>query len=87
MTPTRAEVSATLPGMSKATTIGTDPAEAEERFRRLLRDGDIDQPDEVEHDPAANELIFFWNDPQVAIVLELDSHEPVEVWPRADLAA
>lgn len=71
--------------MSEATT-RTDPADAEASFRDLLRDGDIDQPDEVEYDPAANELVFFWHEPKVAIVLELDSDEPVEVWPRPDLS-
>jgi len=35
------------------------PEKTEERFRQLLREEDLEQPDEVEFDPAANELIFF----------------------------
>ena len=59
------------------------PAEAEAYFRDMLSEGDIAQPDDVEYDPAANELIFFWHEPKLAVVLELDSNEPVEVFSRA----
>lgn len=48
------------------------PEAAERRFRDLLRESGLDQPDCVEHDPLANELIFMWEDRKVAIVLELD---------------
>ena len=60
-----------------------DPAQAEIHFRAMLSEGDIAQPDDVEYDPAANELIFFWHEPKLAVVLELDSNEPVEVFSRA----
>ena len=59
------------------------PKEVEERFREVLAEGDMAQPDDVEYDPAANELIFFWHEPKVAIVVELDSDGPVDVYPRA----
>ncbi len=59
------------------------PDQAEEYFRQMLADGEIEQPDEVEYDPAANELIFFWHEPKLAVVLELDSNGPVEVFPCA----
>ena len=59
------------------------PAEAEAYFRRMLSEGDLEQPDEVEYDPAANELIFFWHEPKLAVVLELDADAPLEVFPMA----
>lgn len=62
------------------TPLDPTPSEAEDYFRRVLADGDMAQPDEVEYDPAANELIFFWHEPKVAIVIELDSNGPVEVF-------
>jgi|GEM_PF-6993038 hypothetical protein len=52
------------------------PEAAERRFRELLRESGIDQPDSVEHDPFANELIFLWEDPKLAVVLDLDDREP-----------
>ena len=48
----------------------------------MLADGEIEQPDDVEYDPAANELVFFWHEPKVAIVVELDGDGPVDVRPR-----
>ncbi len=59
------------------------PEEAEEYFRVMLSDGEIEQPDEVEYDPAANELVFFWHEPQLAVVLELDSNAPLGVFPAS----
>ena len=59
------------------------PAEAEEYFRQMLAEGDIEQPDDVEYDPAANELIFFWNEQKLAVVVELDSNEPLGVFSRS----
>lgn len=59
------------------------PPEAEEYFRATLADGEIAQPDDVEYDPAANELIFFWYEPKLAVVLELDTEAPLEVFPMA----
>ncbi len=54
---------------------GPSPEAAERRFRELLRESGLDQPDHVEHDPLANELIFTWEDRKVAIVLELGELE------------
>jgi len=59
------------------------PDQAEEYFRQMLADGEIEQPDEVEYDPAANELVFFWHEPKLAVVLELDSDAPLDVFPTA----
>ncbi len=58
------------------------PDQVEARFRQVLAEGDVSQPDEVEYDPAANELLFFWNEQKVCIVVELDSDGPVAVFPR-----
>ncbi|HEY8467971.1 MAG TPA: hypothetical protein VIL04_14335 [Solirubrobacterales bacterium] len=51
------------------------PEAAERRFRELLRENGIDQPDSVEHDPLANELVFLWEDAKLAVVLDLDDPE------------
>jgi len=59
------------------------PDQAEEYFRQMLADGEIEQPDEVEYDPAANELVFFWHEPHLAVVLELDSDAPWTSFRRA----
>jgi hypothetical protein len=43
---------------------------AEEQFRQLLRDAEVTAPDRVEY--AVGELTFFWDQQQVAVVVELD---------------
>ena len=48
-----------------------DPLQAECDFRDFLRNGGIAQPDAVEHDPEAEEIIFIWHEPKFAVVLEL----------------
>lgn len=52
------------------------PEEAEARFRALLDEGGFDQPDEVEYDPGAGELLFLWREQKVAIVIELREDPP-----------
>ncbi len=47
------------------------PWQVEDHFRSLLREEGFAQPDEVEHDPEAAELVFLWREPKVAIVIEL----------------
>ncbi len=48
----------------------------EKRFRALLDRGGLDQPDEVEHDALAEELVFMWHTEKVAIVVEPDEDGP-----------
>ncbi len=55
------------------------PAQAEEHFRNLLRDEGLAQPDAVEHDPEADELVFLWHEPKLAVVLELCEDEDVRM--------
>lgn len=43
---------------------------AECDFRQLIADADLDSPDEVEYTPAS--LIFRWQGPMVAVVVDLD---------------
>lgn len=62
------------------------PDQVEARFRQVLAEGDVEQPDEVEYDPAANELLFFWNEQKVCIVVELDADGPVGVFSRSSSA-
>jgi hypothetical protein len=48
-----------------------DPHEAEARFRQLLADNDLPEPDEVEHRPG--ELLFLYHDRKLAVVVELSA--------------
>ena len=57
----------------------SDPAEVEAHFRNLLDNADVDQPDRVEHDSEADELIFFWDDRKASVVIELGEEGPVDV--------
>jgi hypothetical protein len=47
------------------------PDEAEEYFRGLLDEAGLDQPDAVEYDIEADELIFLWQETKTAVVVEL----------------
>ncbi len=57
------------------------PADVETHFRDLIAGADLEQPDEVEYDPLASELIFIWHESKVAIVIELGPDGPVDVRP------
>jgi hypothetical protein len=52
----------------------TTPSEAEQRFRRLLSETGLDAPDRVEH--GRDEVIFFWDDRRLAIIVELAGDVP-----------
>jgi hypothetical protein len=43
---------------------------AEARFRELLRSNELAEPDRVEYAP--DELTFFWEEPKLAVIVELD---------------
>jgi hypothetical protein len=46
-------------------------AEAERAMRRLLRDHDLPEPDEVlDHDDGG--IVCLWHEPKVAIVVDLE---------------
>jgi hypothetical protein len=45
-------------------------ADTEDRFRRMLEDNDLPQPDEVER--RDGELVFLYHEKKVAIVVELE---------------
>lgn len=51
------------------------PAVAEQRFRRLLADHDLPEPDWVEHSPG--EVTFFFAEPRIAVVVQLDGEVSV----------
>ena len=44
---------------------------AERRFRQLLEDSGLEAPDRVEYD--LEELVFFWEEQKLAVVVELDA--------------
>ena len=44
--------------------------EAESRFRRLLADAELPQPDDVKYARAS--VIFRWGRPMVAVVIDFD---------------
>ena len=43
---------------------------AEARFRQLLQSQDLAEPDCVEYE--RDELTFFWEEPKLAVIVELD---------------
>jgi hypothetical protein len=44
--------------------------EVEERFRKLLQDAGLPEPDDVQHEPQS--VIFFWHDQKVAVCVDLE---------------
>jgi hypothetical protein len=54
------------------------PEEAESRFRELLDDGDLPQPDHVNYHAGRRELMFRWDSSEVVVVLELDEEQEGE---------
>jgi hypothetical protein len=56
----------------------------ERDFRRIITDGDLVQPDEVEYTPAS--LIFKWTEQKLAVVVDLDDpEEEVIPWKSAQV--
>lgn len=45
---------------------------AEARFRELITSAGLDQPDGVDYEPGS--LVFRWNGPKVAVVVDLEPH-------------
>ena len=45
---------------------------AETRFRELITSAGLDQPDGVDYEPDS--LVFRWNGPKVAVVVDLEPH-------------
>jgi len=43
---------------------------AEAAFRRILEDGDLAEPDEVQY--TGDSVVFLWHEPQLAVVVDLD---------------
>lgn len=44
-------------------------------MRELLRHGDLAEPDEVSYEFDPDEVVFFWRDAKLAVVVELDEDE------------
>ena len=44
--------------------------DAESRFRKLLTDAALPEPDDVEYEPAS--VVFFWHEPKVAVFVDFD---------------
>jgi hypothetical protein len=44
--------------------------EVEARFRRLLRDAELPEPDDAAHEPDS--IVFYWHGPKVAVIVELE---------------
>jgi len=47
--------------------------DAEARFRSLLEEAELAPPDRVEYD--AEELVFFFDEPKLAVIVELEPPE------------
>ena len=48
---------------------------AEAHFRQLVVSAGVDPPDDVEY--RRDSLVFFWQGPKLAVVVELDYESPV----------
>ena len=53
------------------------PEEAERRFRELLEDADLREPDEIRYDPENDELVCFWHEDALVVHIEL-SDRPMQ---------
>ncbi len=48
----------------------TPHREVESRFRRIVEDAGLPQPDTVDYEPQA--VAFYWDGPKVAVIVDLD---------------
>jgi hypothetical protein len=48
--------------------------EVESRFRKVLTDAALPEPDDVEYDPDS--VVFFWHGPKVVVCVDFDK-DPV----------
>jgi len=48
---------------------------AEARFKLLVEDASLPQPDRVEYEPRA--VLFYWDEPKAVVTVDLDDHERV----------
>jgi hypothetical protein len=48
--------------------------EAEARFRALVQESDLPEPDDVDYRPGS--VVFFWTGPKVAVAVDLEEHPP-----------
>ena len=55
------------------------PEEAEARFRALVDQGDLPQPDRVDYHAGRRELMFRWDTEEIVVVVELDEEEPEDL--------
>lgn len=49
--------------------------DAESRFRKLLTDAALPEPDDVEYEPES--VVFFWHEPKVAVFVDFDRPQVV----------
>ena len=56
--------------------------EVEARFRQLLRDANLPEPDDAAREPGS--VTFYWHGPKVAVIVDLDDPDPLST---AGLAA
>lgn len=43
----------------------------ERRFLELVDESGVDRPDRIEHYPSDREIVFYWEEERVAVILEL----------------
>lgn len=48
--------------------------QVESTFRELVDDAGISRPDRVDYAPAS--VVFYWDEPRVAVIVDLDGDEP-----------
>jgi hypothetical protein len=53
--------------------------DAERRMREIIRNAGLPGPDEVHYEFEPDEVVFKWNEPRLAVVIDLDDNGPGEV--------
>ena len=53
--------------------------DAERRMREIVRNAELPEPDEVRYEFDPNEVVLMWNEPRLAVVIDLEDEGPGEI--------
>ena len=59
------------PGVAQGAT--PNHRDAERRMRETVRDADLPDPDEVRYEFDPDEVVLMWNEPKLAVVIDLEN--------------
>jgi hypothetical protein len=61
-----------------------DHRDAERRMREIVRNADLPEPDEVRYEFDPDEVVLMWNEPKLAVVIDLEDDGPGEIEFRSE---